>query len=243
MNRSRSRLMGRAVGAARDFISIFALLIWQAWLAVGEGVSTNAPASVAITQSSPSNVVSGSPVLAGYVPDAKYKLRAGDRVSLQILEDRDLAKSLVIADSGELDVPYLGRVPAADKTSKQLADEIENLLEKDFYYHATVILSLDVANRFLGRVYVWGQVKNQGPLDIALNENITVGKAILRAGGFADFANRKRVKLVRARAGEPGSRQIIELNMVEILEEGKTEKDIVLQPDDFIIVPSRLINF
>jgi hypothetical protein len=31
--------------------------------------------------------------------------------------------------------------------------------------------------------------------------------------------------------------------MVEILEEGKTEKDIVLQPDDRIIVPSRLINF
>ena len=31
--------------------------------------------------------------------------------------------------------------------------------------------------------------------------------------------------------------------MVEILEGGKTEKDVALQPDDFIIVPSRLINF
>jgi hypothetical protein len=44
-------------------------------------------------------------------------------------------------------------------------------------------------------------------------------------------------------SGTAGSKQNFELNMVEILEEGKTEKDIQLQPDDSIIVPSRLINF
>src|SRR5438094_792015 len=50
------------------------------------------------------------PTLSGYVPDDKYKLRAGDKVSLQILEDRDLPKSLVVTDSGELDAPYVGRL-------------------------------------------------------------------------------------------------------------------------------------
>ena len=181
--------------------------------------------------------------LSGYVPDDKYKLRAGDRVSLQIMEDRDLPKSLVVADSGELDCPYVGRVLAADKTCKQLATELKAELEKEYYYRATVIIALDVANKFLGRVYVWGQVRNQGPIDIAVNENLTAGKAILRAGGFADFANKKRLKVVRGGGAETPNKQTFELNMVEILEEGKTEKDVVLQPDDFIIVPSRLLNF
>ena len=47
------------------------------------------------------------------------------------------------------------------------------------------------------------------------------------------------------RSGKPGStdKQTFELNMVDILEEGKTEKDIVLQADDFIIVPARLVNW
>ena len=67
--------------------------------------------------------------------------------------------------------------------------------------------------------------------------------AILRAGGFGDFANKKKVKVVRGGSPEAGGKQNFELNMVDILEEGKTEKDVVLQPDDFIIVPSRLINF
>ena len=181
--------------------------------------------------------------LSGYVPDDKYKLRVGDRISLQILEDRDLPKSLVVADSGELDVPYVGRLAASDRTCKQLAGELKAQLEKEYYYRATVVIALDVANKFLGRIYVWGQVKNQGPVDIAVNENLTAGKAILRAGGFGDFANKKKVKVVRGGSPEAGGKQNFELNMVDILEEGKTEKDVVLQPDDFIIVPSRLINF
>ena len=231
----------RAAGLA--FIVVWILTVARLGLVAAESGPAGSSLPGALTNAFTNSII-GMPVTpVGYVPDAKYKLRAGDRVSFQILEDREAAKSLVIADSGELDAPYLGRIAAADKTCKQLGEEMGTLLEKDFYYHATVILSLDVANRFLGRVYVWGQVKNQGPLDIALNENITVGKAILRAGGFADFANRKRVKLVRARAGEPASRQVYELNMVEILDNGRTEKDLPLEPDDSIIVPSRLINF
>jgi polysaccharide export outer membrane protein len=181
--------------------------------------------------------------LTGYVPDDKYKLRVGDKISLQILEDRDAPKGLVLADSGELDMPYVGRVAAADKTCKQLADELKTRLEKEYYYRATVIIALDVANKLLGRIYVWGQVRNQGPIDIAVNENLTAGKAILRAGSFGDFANKKRVKVVRSGAVEGAAKQSFELNMVDILEKGKTEKDVILQPDDFIIVPSRLINF
>jgi protein involved in polysaccharide export with SLBB domain len=181
--------------------------------------------------------------LSGYVPDDRYKLRVGDKISLQILEDRDAPKSLVVADSGELDVPYVGRVAASDKTCKQLAEELKARLEKEYYYRATVIIALDVANKVLGRIYVWGQVRNQGPIDIAVNENLTAGKAILRAGGFGDFANKKKVKVVRGGGTEGGTKQSFELNMVDILEKGQTEKDVVLQPDDFVIVPSRLINF
>jgi protein involved in polysaccharide export with SLBB domain len=202
---------------------------------------TNAPTQSPVT--SPTNSSAALPVtLSGYVPDDKYQLRVGDKIAFQILEDRDLPKTLVVADSGELDVPYIGRVAASGKTCKQLADECKTLLEREYYYRATVIIALDTANRILGRIYVWGQVRNQGAIDMAVNENLTAGKAILRAGGFGDFANKKKVKLVRGGSSGEG-KQNFDLNMVEVLEEGRTEKDLKLEPDDFIIVPSRLINF
>lgn len=195
------------------------------------------PSAPALTNTVPASS------LSGYVPDDKYQLRVGDKVAFQILEDRESPKSLIVADSGELDVPYLGRVPAAGKTCKQLAAELKIQLEKEYYYRATVILALDQANRFLGRVYVWGQVKNQGPIELLLNEHLTAGKAILRAGGFADFANKKKVKVIRPGGPDGRGKQVFELNMAAILEEGRTEKDVPLQPDDSVIVASRLINF
>jgi polysaccharide export outer membrane protein len=225
-------------------LMIVGLLAMSARLA---GSETNAFPSTALPLVSMTNTLAkarngGAATLGAYAPDAKYKLRIGDKVSFQILEDRDAPKNLVVADSGELDVPYLGRLAAMDKTCKELAGEIKEQLEKDYYYRASVVLALEAANHVLGRVYVWGQVRNQGPIEMAVNENLTAGKAVLRAGGFGDFANKKKVKLIH-----PGingaAKQVIELNMVEILEDGQTEKDVLLQSDDSVIVGSRLINF
>jgi protein involved in polysaccharide export with SLBB domain len=185
-------------------------------------------------------------LLNGYVPDDTYKLRVGDTISFQISEDRiwnpqSAPQPLVVMDSGETDVPYIGRVEAVGKTCKQLAAEIKTALEENYYKQATVILSLNVATPILGRVYIWGQVHNQGSLDMTVNENLTAGKAILLAGGFGDFANKRKVKVVRTDAN--GKSQTFELDMQQILDDGKVDKDIVLQPNDLIIVPSRLVNF
>lgn len=235
---------------------IFLLMGLVAWVAVAQiptplpfnPATVNRVASPALAAPAASAALPASGLLNGYVPDATYKLRAGDAVSFQILEDRvwnalDTPKSLVVTDSGELDVPYIGRVMAVDKTSKQLADDIKAALEKEYYNKATVVLSLNIANRILGRVYIWGQVHNQGALEMQMNENLTAGQAVLRSGGFADFANKTKVKVVRGAVGSKGDKQTFDLDMEQILEKGQTEKDIMLQPGDLIIVPSRLVNF
>ena len=178
---------------------------------------------------------------SGYVLDDKHVLEPGDRVSFQILEDRDPARPLIVADSKELDAPYVGRVGVAGKTCKQVAADLKILLEKEYYYRATVIIGLDLVNKVRGKIYIWGQVRNQGAVELLFNEKLTAGKAILRAGGFSDFANKKKVKVIRTAEG--GEKHDFEINMEEVLEQGKTEKDLVLEPDDYIIIPARLINF
>ncbi len=191
----------------------------------------------------PTNFFStASTVLTPRELDDSYKLRVGDKVSFQIAQDHDPAISLVVADSGELDIPYIGRVPAAGKTCKALAGEIKKQLDKNYYYNATVSLAVDQANRFMGTVYVMGQVKTQGPIGLSVGQDLTAGKAILLAGGFGDFANKKDVKVIRASA-RGKEKRVIHLNMVNILEKGKTDEDLVLKPDDEIIVPMRFINF
>jgi len=214
--------------------------------AVSQPAATAAPATAMAMATAPSGGATAG-IFGGWVPDETYKLRPGDTVSFQIREDlvwnpQDLPKSLVVTDSGELDVPYIGRVTAVDKTCKQVATDIKTALEKDYYQKATVEMSLNVANRIMGRVYISGEVHTPGPLDMQVNENLTAAQAIMRAGGLNDFADKKHVKVVRASVTSNGGKPF-DLDMEQILNEGKTEKDIVLQPGDLLIVPTRLINF
>jgi polysaccharide export outer membrane protein len=178
-----------------------------------------------------------------YVLDDKHVLEPGDILSFQILEDRDPSIQLVVADSRELDIPYIGRISVTDKTCKELAKVLKVDLEKDFYYQATVIVGLDLVNKVRGKVYIWGQVRNQGAVDLLFDQKLTAGKAILMEGGFGDFANKKTVKIIRGSAGGSSATKSFEVNMVDVLENNKTEQDIVLEPDDFIIVSARAVNF
>jgi polysaccharide biosynthesis/export protein len=174
--------------------------------------------------------------------DDHQKIGPGDRLTFRVIEDQDDPRSLTVTDSGDLEVPYYGLVHAAGKTSLQLARDVKALLEKQLYYKATVIIALELVNktRVTGKVYVTGQVRNRGGYDIPGGEQFTVTKAILSAGGFSDFSDKKNVRLIRK---TPAGKTTYTINVVEIWQKGELEKDMAVQPDDLIVVPARLINY
>src|SRR6478672_2486226 len=173
------------------------------------------------------------------VLDDKKRLGSNDYVSFRVVEDRDNeSQHLRVNDNGELEVPYIGLVAASGRTCKELAYSVKGLLEREYYYHATVIIAVDrVSEKSRGKVYVYGNVKGQGPQEIPADETYTVSKAIIRAGGFSDFANKRKVRVTR----KDGKNFTVDLKRV--IEEGHVDEDLVLQPDDQIQVPQRLVNF
>ena len=172
----------------------------------------------------------------------KSRLGNGDRISYRVIEEQKEPILLQVSDSGELDVPLAGRVSAAGKTCKELAYHLKPLLEKEFFYKATVIIGVEtLSTKPLGKVYLMGQVRSQGAVEIPANETLTVSKAVLLVGGLADFADRRKVKLVHKKAD--GSSDTVIVDLVEILDKGHSERDPVVQPNDMIIVPQRLVNW
>jgi polysaccharide export outer membrane protein len=170
--------------------------------------------------------------------DNKKKLGPNDYVSFRVVEDRDNdSQRLRVSDNGELEVPYIGMVPAEGKTCMELANNIKSALEREYYYHATVILALDrVSEKSRGKVYIYGAVRAQGPQEIPADESYTVSKAVIRAGGFGDFANKRKVKVTRKNG------QDFTIDLKRVIEEAHPDADMVLQPDDQIYIPQRLIN-
>lgn len=177
------------------------------------------------------------------VLDDSHKLVAGDRVTFRIEQDLDDPKPLLVTDAGELEIPYLGRVGATGKTCKQLASEIKSVLEKKYYREATVFLGVDLMSKSAGKVYLAGRVRFPGYLDIPADEVFTVSKAVLRAGGFTEFADKRHVKITRKTGNGPTDIETYLVDVAQVLEKGQAGQDFELKPDDRLFVPSRLINF
>jgi polysaccharide export outer membrane protein len=198
-------------------------------------------------QSKPEQPSGASAIVAGTtsmeVLDSNYRLGPGDRLSYRVVEERRPPVPVVIADSGELEVPLIGRVSARGRTCKELAQAIKPMLEKEYFYKATVIIGLDsVSSKARGRVYLSGQVRQQGPIEIPPDEKFTLSKAIFKAGGFADFANHHKVKILRKTPGG-GKAQTLIVDLDAVTVHGDLDKDVELQPDDTIIVPEKFVNF
>jgi len=222
---------------------------------------SNAPSSPSATNST--NAPFATPITAATLSsmaalDDKVSLEAGDSISFRVIEDRDQAVPRVVTDTGEVDFPYIGRVKVEGKTCHQVAVEVKRLLEVDYYKRATVIVGLDLIigqDKAKARDMAWvvGQVREVGPQELSKVQPMTVSQLIMRAGGFGDFADQRKVKVIHRGSHVPDSAgggppdlsnskdsQIIDVKSVF---DGKSTVDPVVKSGDYIIVPKQWVNF
>lgn len=231
---------------------------WLVWIALAASIGTSnlvgseerqeggaPPESAFGTEkiaSRTSGTVSAEPITMDTLDDA-HKLAPGDQISFRIVEDEEEALLLAVSDSGKVQFPYIGLFPVEGKSCKRLAREVKAELEKDYYYQATVIIAINRLSQTRGRVYLVGAVQVPGPQEIPSDERFTVSKAIMRAGGFSDFADKKHVKIMRG-GGEASRRgETTVVNVADVIEKGKVERDVELEPGDIVYVSTRLFNY
>jgi polysaccharide biosynthesis/export protein len=205
----------------------------------------------------------GAPVAAGNVAmsagvinsmdvlDDTQPIESGDLISIRIVEDRRESLQLRVGATGEVNAPHIGLVKASGRTCKILAQEIKRRLELNYYNTATVVVAIDLKRidnpnaRLSTSGYdiefftVYGQVLRQGKYELPQDEDITISQAILRAGGFAQFAYPQKVKLVRK---TPTGNKTILVNLDQIMRRGNLEYDVYIRKNDVIIVDEKKLN-
>lgn len=212
----------------------------------------NAAASQASVPASDDTAAAAARMSSMETLDDARPLNIGDLVSLRIVEDRDKVLSLYVQDSGDIQAPFIGLVKANGRTCKQVAYFMKRELEKQYFQQATVIVALErvrPSNNKLGGpgyveddtryITVYGQVSRQGRYELLAEDDLTVSQAILRAGGFSQFAQTKKVKVIRK---TPKGTVTIFVNLDDIMRLGKLEYDIPIRPEDVIIVTEKIVN-
>ncbi len=125
-------------------------------------------------------------------PTGTYRLGAGDGLKIRVYDQPQLSGEFIVDDSGMIDVPLLGLVPAATDTTSELADAITALLKaKNLILAPSVAIEVSKYRPF----YALGEVNNPG--QYPYRPGMTVLTAISIAGGFTYRAEQGYVGVTR----------------------------------------------
>ena len=86
-----------------------------------------------------------------------------------------------------------------------------------------------------GTVTVLGEVAMPGPVNMPSTMDLTVTKVLQAAGGLRPFANKSKIRV--SRCDKDGKKSTYIIDLIEIGEKGRIEKDIVLRAGDVVWVP------
>ncbi len=165
----------------------------------------------------------------------KYLIQSGDILNIEVFEEPDLSTTLRVTDEGKLSYPFIGDVDVEGLSVQEVEKTLEDQLRDGYLKMPKVNIRLAfnlMEESKEKEVYVFGQVNNPGIVPIA-GEYLTALEAIIKAGGFAEFAASHRTKVVRT---EDGVEKTIWVNLKKV-QKGHKAFDIILRPGDVVVVP------
>lgn len=158
-----------------------------------------------------------------------YVIGATDTITVSVWKEPELTLSLVVRPDGMISIPLLGDVTAAGLTPMQLSMALTEKLRKYVNEPQVTIIVNSINSRI---IYLVGEVNRAGTYPML--PNMTVLMALSGAGGFSQFANTKKIYVLRF---EGGVQKKFPFNYKEVIKGKRPEENIMLKPGDTIVVP------
>lgn len=168
------------------------------------------------------------PVSNANIP-AGYRIGPGDLILVSVWKEPDATQEVTVRSDGKVSLPLVKEVEIAGLSPT----DAEKLLSEKFgklIPGADVTIIVRTINS--RKVYLVGAVRTVGPVNMAAS--LTVLQAIAQAGGLTDYAKKKQIYILRH---ENGRQVRLPFNYESVIKGERIEQNVVLQPDDTIVVP------
>lgn len=162
----------------------------------------------------------------GSRPEVEFTLGPEDVIQVFVWKEPELSTVVTVRPDGRITLPLAGELVAADKTPKQLQEEVTERLEQ---YLEVPVVTVSVQAINSRQISVLGEVRRPGRYRLA--QHTTVLDAIALGGGFTEFADRGDVVVLRK--GRHGMRRI-PVNVKRTLSNGGDP--LYLEPGDTVYV-------
>jgi len=163
-------------------------------------------------------------------PDG-YRIGPGDVLQIVVWKEPEASvPNVVVRADGKITVPLVKEIEVGGMTPTEVEKLLTEKLEQKFIRGADVTVVPKEINSM--KAYLVGQVKKEGPLSI--QSSMTVLQALNAAGGLTDFAKRKKIYVLR---NDNGKQIRLPFDYEAVLRGERAELNVVLKPEDTIVVP------
>jgi polysaccharide export outer membrane protein len=169
-------------------------------------------------------------------------LKVGDTLSISVLQDPKLDRTVVVDPLGEIAFPLAGHIRARGLTPVALENILKSKLKAN-YKDEALDVTVAVANApkdipeedLKPKIFITGEVIRPG--SYVVRQPTTLMQAISLAGGVGPFAAKQRIQVRRRAAG--GNETIFMFNYKAYEAGLDLEGNVTLRAGDVIMVPER----
>ncbi len=184
------------------------------------------------------------PILASTAWAQDYRVRSGDVLQIEVLEDATLNRTAIVLPDGQISLPLVGSVRAAGRSLAQVQSDLASRLAPNFASPPTVFVTLSAlaervpstpaATRTID-IFVLGAANAPGKVEV--KPGTTLLQALAQAGGVSPFGAKKRIQL--RRVDKSGNENVykFDLDAIERGEAGGGATKLV--SGDVIVIPQR----
>jgi len=182
-------------------------------------------APVQAKENTPDNLAELAKGPAAPVDPKTYLIGPEDILMVRVWREPELSGPVAVRPDGQITLPLVGDLQAGGLTPEALVASINQKLSTLMNGPQVMVSVQTVRSK---KYYIIGEVGRPG--EYPLVTSITVLDALSNAGGFRDFANPKKIVIMR------GDKRL-KFNYKEVIAGKKMEQNIPLENDDHIIVP------
>jgi polysaccharide export outer membrane protein len=158
-----------------------------------------------------------------------YVIGPDDLLSIVFWKDKEMSADAQVRPDGRIALPLINEVQAAGLTPDQLREQITEESKKFMEDASVTVVVRQINSR---KVFITGEINKPGTYP--LTTPTTVIQLIAMAGGLREYADAKKIIIMRTENGKP---RRMPFNYKSIIEGKNLQQNIELKPGDTVVVP------
>lgn len=162
---------------------------------------------------------------AAPVDPKTYVIGPEDILTIHVWREQELSTAVQVRPDGKITMPLVGEMEAAGQTPEGLKAKVVEALQELIIKPEVTVTVRSVLSR---KYYVTGEVNRSGPFPLVVPT--TILEALTNAGGFREFANTKKITVLR-------KGKLLKFNYNDVVKGKNMDQNVLIENGDFIHVP------